>query len=445
MEATLQEILEAREQRAARQQALLAQYQKPLICFTMNIPGPEKQSRDIAIGFAVGNWLLRDQLREYPVVHKELHREITGNTAFYVVDLPARQLKQLAIEIEDTDPIGRLFDMDVIDTDGSKLTREDLGFGRRKCLLCDNDAAICARSRAHGLDQLQDRTGFLLYLAARQWMTEYVGVRAFLALNKEYATTPKPGLVDRNNRGAHKDMGMSHFFASANALRPYFSRFAEAGWLTRDAAPEETFRCIRAIGIEAEQAMFKATHGVNTHKGAIFSIGLLCAAAGRLCPELWKPETLLAECAAMTTGVTQQDFAGVTVETAKTAGERIYAAYGITGVRGQAEAGFPAVAEVGLPILRQGLRQGLSLNDAGCATLLHLIAATDDTNLIHRSDRETQLAVKAQIADLLKAEPFPSPDRITELDREFIEKNLSPGGSADLLALTYFLLFLEEA
>lgn len=445
MEVRLQDILDARERRAQKQQELLNTYQKPLVCFTMNIPGPNKLDRDISIGFAVGNWLLRDRLSGCPVLHKEVGREATGCEAYYMVDLPAKRLKQLTIELEDVDPIGRLFDMDVIDTDGTKLTREELGYSRRKCLICDNDAALCARSRAHGLAQLQDRTGFMLYLAARQWMTEYVAVRAYLALNKEFTTTPKPGLVDRNNRGAHQDMGIKHFFASANALRPYFCRFTEEGFLSRDEAPEETFRRIRPIGIEAEQAMLKATHGVNTHKGAIFSIGLLCAAAGRLCPELWKPETLLAECAAMTTGVTQQDFAGVTVETAKTAGERIYAAYGITGVRGQAEAGFPAVAEVGLPILRQGLRQGLSLNDAGCATLLHLIAATDDTNLIHRSDRQTQLAVKEQVAAMLREDPFPTPDRITELDREFIEKNLSPGGSADLLALTYFLLFLDEA
>ena len=444
MEVNLQQILDAREQRAARQQALLTQYQKPLICFTMNIPGPEKQNRDIAIGFAVGNWLLQDSLREYAVLHKEIRRESAGNTAFYVVDLPARQLKQLAIEIEDIAPIGRLFDTDVIDIDGSKLTRKDLGFERRKCLLCDNDAAVCARSRAHRLDQLQDRTGFLLYLAAKQWMTEYVGVKAFLALNQEYATTPKPGLVDRNNRGAHTDMGMSHFFTSANALRPYFSRFAEAGWLTRDDAPEETFRCIRAIGMEAEQAMFKATHGVNTHKGAIFSMGLLCAAAGRLSPQDWQPEKLLAQCAAMTAGLTARDFSAITLENAKTAGEKIYAAYGITGVRGQAEAGFPAVAQVGLPMLQQGLSKGLSFNDAGCVTLLHLIAATDDTNLIHRSDRQTQLEIKERIAAMLRKDPFPSMETILELDKEFIERNLSPGGSADLLAVTYFLYLLKQ-
>ncbi len=427
--------------RSSTQKALLAKYQKPLISFTMNIPGPEKYNRDVAIGFAVGNWMLRDTLTGR-CLHREIHYRNTGCEAFYVVDMPARDLKQLTVSLEETDPIGRLFDMDVLDTDGSGITREQMGFPRRTCLICGEDASVCARSRAHGLDALQDRTGFLLYLAARQWMTEYIAVRAYLALNQEVSTTPKPGLVDKNNRGSHPDMGIKLFFASANALRPYFCKCAEAGFLTRDLPPAETFRQIRPIGLKAEQTMYQTTRGINTHKGAIFSMGLLCAAAGRLSPAQWTAESLCSECAKMVSGITKQDFTGITLENAKTAGERIYAQYGITGIRGQAEAGFPAVLQAGLPTLQAGIRQGLSFNDAGCAALLHLIAATDDTNLIHRSDRATQLQIKEDISQLLAKDPYPQKDMIEQLDQEFIEKNLSPGGSADLLAATYFLQFI---
>ena len=440
----LTEILAAREQRVQTQRQLLEQYRKPLLCFTMNIPGPDKYDRDVSIGFSVGNWLLTDAIPGQRLLHHSQKREITGCEAYYVVDMPAKQLKQLAIELEDIDPIGRLFDMDVLDTDGRKLSREELGHPRRKCLLCDEDAVVCARSRSHDLHQLRHRTGFLLYIAAREEMCEYIASRAYFALNEEVSTTPKPGLVDRNNRGSHQDMGVKHFFASANTLRPFFFRFAECGFITRDDAPEETFRQIRGIGLEAEKAMLTATHGVNTHKGAIFSLGLCCAAAGRLTPETWSAETILAECAAMTKGIVAKDFAGVSPENARTAGERIYAQHGISGVRGQAEAGFPAVAQVGIPMLKAGLAKGLSFNDAGCVTLLHLLAATDDTNLIHRSNRQTQLEVKAKIASLLEANPYPSISEIEELDADFIRRNLSPGGSADLLAMTYFLFFLAQ-
>ncbi len=443
METTLSQILDAREQRVQRQRQLLDRYQKPLLCFTMNIPGPEKLDRDVVIGFFVGNRLLQDSLPRGSILHKEEHLKPTGCEAFYVVDMDPVELKRLAVDLEETDPIGRLFDMDVIDPEGNKTDREKLGLPRRKCLLCDKDAVLCASRRAHSLEELRDRTGFLLYLTARQYLCEFIAAQAYLALHQEVATTPKPGLVDRHNRGAHQDMDIRHFFASAAALRPYFCRFAEEGFLTRDLDPEEAFRRIRPIGVEAESAMRKATHGVNTHKGAIFSLGLLCAATGRLPPDCWQSSRLLAECAAMTRGLVARDFAGITKDTAKTTGERLFAEYGITGVRGQAEAGFPALRDVGIPIMDKALDKGLSLNDAGCVTLLHLITAADDTNLIHRSNRQTQLEIKAMLSALLEKDPFPSLGTIDTLDREFIEKNLSPGGSADLLALTYFLHFLK--
>lgn len=442
MEASLSEILEARDQRAKKQQQLLAQYQRALICFTMNIPGPVKQSRDISIGFAVGDRQLRNLLHGHPILHREIHYKTTGCEGYYVVDAPAEKLKRIAINLEDAEPIGRLFDIDVLNTDGHKLSREEMQLPQRKCLLCEQDAAICARSRAHGLEQLLQKVRSLLWQCAVRWLPELIAAQAWLAINHEFTATPKPGLVDRKNTGAHRDMNIKHFFASSNALRSFWQDFAAVGLATYKLPPQEVFQKLRPIGMAAEQAMYQATGGINTHKGAIFSIGLFCAAAGRLSPEHWTPERLCRECAAMTEGLTASDFAGITAENAKTVGERLYATYGITGIRGQAENGFPAVLHTGLPILQNGLRQGLSLNDAGCASLLHLLAVTDDTNLIHRSDRSTQLQLQAQVAELLKETPYPSPEALESLDREFIEKNLSPGGSADLLAVSYLLHFL---
>lgn len=442
MEPTLIEILDAREQRVQKQKELLQTYQKPLLCFTMNIPGPVKLDRDISLGFYVGCRLLEDTLRGIRILYREQEQANTGCQAWYVVEMPARDLKEIAMELEDTELIGRLFDMDVLDPQGKKLSRTDLGHPRRKCLLCDNDAVVCARSRAHGLAELQDRTGFLLYMAARQYYCEYIAVQAWLALQQEVTTTPKPGLVDRNNSGAHKDMDLRHFFVSANALRPYFADCAREGFLSRDEAPAETFRRIRPLGVAAEKTMLEATGGVNTHKGAIFSLGLLCAAVGRVEVSRLTPGDLCTECAAMTKGLVEADLSGITEDLAVTPGQQLYVRYGITGIRGQAESGFPAVRDVGLPMLRRGLKQGLSLNDAGCATLLHLLCTAEDTNLIKRGGRETASEIQQAIGDLLETEPYPAPDRIAALDREFIEKSLSPGGSADLLALTYFLHFL---
>ena len=441
MEITLQQVLDARENRARRQRELLAEYNKPIISFTMNIPGPVKLDRDIAIGFFVGCRLLRDALAG-KLLFAEEHQNKTGCEAFFVVDLPAKELKELTVDLEDGESVGRLFDMDVLDTDGRAVSREDLGYPRRKCLLCDEDAAVCGRSRTHSVQALRDRTDFLLYLAARQHLAEYIAVRAYLALLQEVKTTPKPGLVDRRNSGAHKDMDMRHFFASANALRPFFCRFAEQGYLTRDLTPTETFQNIRKIGIEAEEAMLAATHDVNTHKGAIFTMGLLCAACGRLGPDRWQTENILAEIAAMTAGVVENDFRGITAENAKTPGEKLYAKHRVTGIRGQAEKGLPAVKDVGLPVLKEGLKRGLSLNDAGAVALLHLMTVTEDTNIINRTDMATFESVQLETKTLLQKEPFPDMATIEALDDDYIRRNLSPGGTADLLAATCFLFFL---
>ena len=208
MEATLQEILDAREKRASKQKELLAQYGKTLLCFTMNIPGPEKWNRDIAIGFYLGCWFVEDALRGHKILYKERIIQNAGSESYYVVDIPPRQLKEMVMELEEIDPVGRLFDIDVMTLDDGKISRKDLGHGPRKCLICDNDAAICARTRAHGLDALRNRAGFYLYVAAREFLTEYVASRAYFALYQEVSTTPKPGLVDTKNNGAHQDMNI---------------------------------------------------------------------------------------------------------------------------------------------------------------------------------------------------------------------------------------------
>lgn len=272
--------------------------------------------------------------------------------------------------------------------------------------------------------------------------TAQLAVRALLY---EVCTTPKPGLVDRSNQGSHRDMDIFTFMSSAASLFPYFEICTDIGMQTAAEAPTATFHALRRPGMEAEQAMLAATGGVNTHKGAIFSMGILCGALGRLGEaHLANPNRILEECAAMTAGLITGDFAGVTVENAPTVGQKLYAEYGITGVRGQAEAGFPAVREKGLPILEQGLAMGKSYDEAGCAALLAMLACDTDTNMIARSDVETARQTAEDVGALLESNPYPDRETLERLDADFIRRNLSPGGSADLLAISYFLHFLKE-
>ena len=456
----LQQVLEARDRRAALQQHFLARGGRPLICFTMNIAGPVKNSLLIRQGFEQGLEALRQTLRAagFPVAEECVLSEDTGNEAFLSVEAEPLALKRLTCGLEDRGMAGRLYDMDVLirteeEPSGiRKIGREEVGLPERGCLLCGRPTRECASRRIHSVEDLQKKTAELLSASLLEQAARETAEYAQRALLYELAVTPKPGLVDRANNGSHEDMDFYTFLSSCAALRPYLERCVLTGQETWDRPAPETFRRLRDPGKEAERQMLRATGGVNTHKGAIFTMGILAGAAGRLSVRMLKEggvkslsDRMLQECAAMTKGLTASDFAGVTSENAATAGQRFYALYGITGVRGQMEAGLPAVRDWGLPALRRHMAAGKGPDRAGAAALLSIIAHTDDTNLIHRSSRERQQECARQAQRLLEEAPDQCPRRpdLDMLDTAWIREHLSPGGSADLLAACWFLYFLE--
>ncbi len=437
MEHTVLEILDAREQRVQRQRELLSRFSVPLICFTLNIPGPDKEYPLAEKGFQLGCRLLKGQLKLWTIVYFEQRCSAAGWEAFFCVDADANALKEIAVLLEDKIPGGRVFDMDVLTVDGKKLEREGLGFPRRKCLLCGSDAAVCGRSRSHSLVELCKKADALLEEGIT-WEISRLAVQSLLC---EVYATPKPGLVDQSNNGSHADMDLMLFLRSAAALWHYFRRCAQIG--LQGGNPAEVFEKLRQAGLEAEQTMLKATGGVNTHKGAIFSMGILCGAAAMLPPESWEsPTKLSAQAASMTRGIVRKDYEFM--EQPVTAGEKLFEQYGITGARGQAEAGFPAVFRVGLPVLEEALEKGLTFNDALCNTLLHILVTTWDTNLIKRGGMAAYGQIQAMLERFLQAQPFLPMEIIAQLDRAFIKQNLSPGGSADLLSATCFAYFLKQ-
>ncbi len=445
-EVSLLEMLDARERRVHHQQQLLEQYHKPLICFTMNIAGPVKDSPLIRRGFARGQDLLRQQFfrAKLKPLYTSAHCEATGCEAFYVLDADPLALKKFTTDIEDATPLGRLFDMDVLRPDGVKVDRQELQLGERRCLICGGPAKACSSRRIHTVAQLQEKTNAILTQTMTALDAASAAQQAVRAILYEVTTTPKPGLVDRRNSGSHTDMDFFTFMDSAASLYPYFEACARTGQETAARPATETFAALRALGCEAEGEMLDATGGVNTHKGAIFSIGIVCAALGRLDRARWRePARVLAEAAAMTEGLTERDFAGITAENAVTAGQKLYVQYGITGVRGQVEAGLPAVLEYGLPALETGLAQGYGYDRAGGGALLAILAHSTDTNIIARSSRERQLALTEQLKRLLTKTPYPDRETLKQMDESFIAERLSPGGSADLLALTYLLYFFK--
>ena len=443
---TLMEMLNAREARVVRQQQLLEQYQLPVISFCLNIAGPVKNSPVLRRAFREGLERLVCALlaARLDVAAREEVDEPTGCEALWVVKGDGRAVKELCVELEDRDALGRLFDLDVLDPNTGKWDRVQLGQPPRRCLVCGKEGKGCASRRLHTVEELQSATQAILedYFGKKDQQT--LGTLAAKALLYEVCTTPKPGLVDRRNNGSHRDMDLFTFLDSTAALLPYFETAVALGRETRTLPPQETFRRLRRAGAAAERAMFRSTGGVNTHKGAVFTLGTVCAAAGRL----WRAEgfskdldATLILCGEMSRQEVRADFEAIRRDGARTAGQRLYLEQGLEGIRGELARGLPAVSQIGLPTLRKRLNAGDSLEEAGRQVLLALMARVVDTNLIARGGLEGQRWAMEQAKTLTEGRTA-SREETEELDRAFIERNLSPGGCADLLAITYFLEFL---
>lgn len=352
---------------------------------------------------------------------------------------------------------------------------------------------------------------FSLNLMRKQFL-DSLECAAGRSLTDEVEATPKPGLVDLNDSGAHKDMDHRTFELSIAAILPFIREMAEIGVQygslegkarlqygnsTDTENAERLFEAIRPAGIRAEEAMFAATGGVNTHKGIIFSMGLLAAAAGRffgrylmssaffaqdsesLCDTapgfeggfedgfggdsadrnlqaqfpIINAEALLSYCGLMCRRPMERDFSSVAPGDNNTHGELLYLKYGCRGIRGEAADGFPAVRFVGLPALREyfayaelsGVQPGR--NQLSLHILLHLMANVDDTNVLFRTNYESLEYVKQCAMSILSlggSKTAEGMEALAKLNEDFTDKNISPGGCADLLSMTLFLWRLES-
>ena len=406
---TLEEILQARDERRSLQQQLIHTYQKPLVSLSMNIAGPCK--RTALVDFAFNECLLRLKDILPPPLLREIRSGKTGCEAILVYDYSPQLLKDATVAIEEEDAVGRLFDIDVIAPDGEKLSRSV----PRQCLVCGGPVQICARSRAHSLAELKLATDSILRKFAQKKLADFA-VEALLA---EARLTPKPGLVDAANNGAHRDMDLALLEASAHSLHSFFEEAAGLGLESPDCMP-----ALQKAGQNAELTMFAATHGVNTHKGALFSLGLLCAASASDLMGYGDTFLLAAELARSIRPV----------HTSNTHGDYVRKQYSAGGARSEAASGFPHVQSA-LALLRCGISP---LN-----TLITLMAQVEDSNLLWRGGPEGLSFVQEQTKFILSRPERERLPLILALDEACIRKNLSPGGSADLLSAALFLHSLD--
>ena len=267
-----------------------------------------------------------------------------------------------------------------------------------------------------------------------------VAAMATSALLAELETWPKPGLVSHLDAGSHTDMDAGTFRASAMALQPFYAELAAAGG--SGAAMSE----LRAIGLSAERTMLTATGGVNTHRGAIFGLGLLCAAAGAAWAGLEADGTDHRSLPSLLGAIVRQRWGSAIVHgpiPLHSHGTAALLRFGAGGARAQAAAGFPHVLAVGLPALRLG--RTLAPGDAEAARVqafFALLQSVEDTNLLHRGGAEGLAFARQEAFWFLAGGGVGQAgwrQRAACVHRKFVARRLSPGGCADLLAATLFL------
>lgn len=268
-----------------------------------------------------------------------------------------------------------------------------------------------------------------------------VSLFAVRSLYKEVSLSYKPGLVSFLDQGSHQDMDAKTFMRSIFSLRTYFKKITMEGMNNSD------FVYLQNLGIEAERKMFKTTNGINTHKGAIFSLGIMCAGAGLLYKKRININAL--NLSSTISKRWSKDILNLNNPDDKrlTNGERVKNIYGYKGVRFEAAHGFLSTNKRALPILKSSFKILKDEDRSLIQTLFFIMKELDDTNLVHRGGKKGLEFAKNISSSFIKKGGVFQDDwkqQVVDIHKEFVSKNLSPGGSADLLALCYFVYILEK-
>ena len=262
------------------------------------------------------------------------------------------------------------------------------------------------------------------------------------ALLDEVTLTPKPGLVDLRSRGAHADLNWALMCHSACVLQPVFAAMAQAAWESDD--DDGLRQRIGAIGRDGEALMLAATDGVNTHRGAIWALGLLVTAAAQ---QVARGASLAPQAVAARAGALARLHDRSAPVATGNKGELACLQYQVDGARGQARAGFPLVTCAGLPALHASRARGDNETTARLNALLAIISQLDDTCVLSRGGETALLALQAGAAQVLAAggaATAAGSQALLVLEAVALARGVSPGGAADLLAATLFLDRLTE-
>lgn len=364
-------------------------------------------------------------------------------------NIDSLKIKKITELFEEKHSVGRLIDVDVFDIDSKPVS-----YGKAKtCFFCGNFSAVeCMRTQRHTYEELREKIfskmEFYLSEKRKDSAIKKISSLAVKSILYEISLTPKPGLVNFENSGAHTDMNFFTFLDSSAVLAVYFENFAKAGYEFSEN-PDTALPEIRLIGLNLEKEMFSATNRINTQKGAIFLMGLSIFSMSYVFsrnenPTLNQLRNVVRE---ICKNLVVDELKTNRIEK-KTHGEICFEKYGNAGAgaRQEAESGFPSVFEYALPVFRKYFPfsdkfNKEKINFALQKVLLTLISVNNDSNILYRKGTETAENLKQKARICLETD---SDEKYKELCEFCIHENISPGGSADLLAVTIFLGNIEK-
>ena len=433
--------MEARDHRALLK-GQIAKRGLPSMSLTLNIPGFPKSNSSVQTFFGYCLIDFRCFLKANLITILE-NKSVSGIDAagdFYLVPCSPgtktlHEIKQLCELFEQNHPLGRFIDADLNDANG-----ESISSGKSKiCFFCLERPAIeCRREYAHDFEEVRSfmfskMDGYCKERHENE-LVDKLSSLALRAILSEISLTPKPGLVDKFSNGSHNDMNFQTFLDSTTAIYPWFPELIREGIKFSDPDLTKALPILRNIGLRMEAAMFEATRNVNTQKGIIFLIGLALFACGQLIgkSDRFNDDEFRDLIRGICQGIVTKELKNISDGTVSH-GADMFCKYGFSGARGEAESGYETVFRFGLPQLLKAVQ----LNDSLLIRcFLEIASLNKDTNILYRSNPEVLAEFQNLCTQALEDFTEQKYNAVIEFCKN---NNISPGGSADLLAVTIFV------
>lgn len=417
------ELLAARETRAKTIDSWLLQGHMCLVSIHANIPGEHKNIPEAYVIVRFFESLIKKNLNTLKT--ERYNSEDGPYTLISLDESDFKKTKLKLIDLEESDPLGRLVDLDLWSSPDILWSRDSVQVKPRTCYICSDVAHHCVRSKKH---TLLETLSFVKQITKKHLET-HILLLIKQAMMTELKLEDKFGLVTPSSAGSHDDMDYELMICAQDEIIPYFIEMFTLGYNEKEIY--NLFELVRPIGVKAEEAMFKATNGINCYKGLIFILGLVCTSLGYTLKHQQDFNHLFTNIHQLS----QHLFDDFDQEP-QSFGEKAYHEHRISGARGEAYLGLPSVHHAlhafgDKPMTDELLR----------LILQQLIRSTDDTVLLKRAGSfDNYMAIKKKVASL----DVTKIDQVKAFTKEAIKQNLSFGGSADLLVATIFLHTIEH-